>query len=99
MAIPRAIEAGGARVPVIDAWGGPRLDPSGPLEALAWVVNDWLDGALPDLPGQVLRGEPALGPRGGVMPATDDDLTDERRARWREAGGGELGAEPGWWAR
>jgi hypothetical protein len=88
------IEAGGVRITLTDAAAGLQLDPVRPFEALAWVANDWIYGRFPDLLERIERGEDAIGPRGSVTRPAAADITDERRALWRDATGTDIGDDP-----
>lgn len=88
------IAAAGVRITLTDAAFGLQLDPVRPFEALAWVANDWIRGWFPDLLERVERGEDAVGRRGSVTRPAAADITDERRALWRDVTSTDIGDDP-----
>jgi hypothetical protein len=94
MSIPAVLHAAGLRLPISDSWAGPQLDVAGPLEPLAWTVNHWIHGKLPDLLAGVERGEEVSHRGFYAVRATAEDVTEERAAIWRALGGDDLGDDP-----
>ncbi|HEX2690839.1 MAG TPA: hypothetical protein VHN14_29705 [Kofleriaceae bacterium] len=90
----RFIEAAGVKITLTDTGAGLELDPIRPFEALAWVANNWSNGEFPDLLDLVERAEDAIGPRSSVTRALAGEITDARRALWREATGTDIGDDP-----
>lgn len=89
-----AVEAAGVRLPLTEAGYGLQLDPVPPFEALAYVVNEWISGRLPELLERVERGEDAIGPRGRATRPAAADRTDATAAPWRDATGSDVGDDP-----
>lgn len=91
MIVPPFLTVDGVRFPIVDGWTGPTLDARGAFEPLAWVVNVWLDGELPELVDALTRGDSVHRNGFGVMRVSRAEASDASRALWNELGGDEPG--------